>query len=89
MTTPPAGDQRRYWLDEPNNVRRIVHALIAVSALFFLGSALYTSHGFALEAVFGFYGIYGFVACVALVMLAKALRTVLMRPETYYDDDRY
>lgn len=89
MTAPHPKDERRYWLDDPRNVRTIVRALIAISALAFLGSALYSSHGFAIEGVFGFYGVYGFVACVALVMIAKAMRTVLMRPETYYDDDRY
>ena len=35
--------------------------------------------------VYGFYGIFGFVACVALVLIAKQLRRVLMRPEDYYD----
>jgi hypothetical protein len=89
MTMPPANKESRYWLDDPKNVRKIVRALIAASALFFLGSALYTSHGFGIEGVFGFYGIYGFVACVALVLIAKALRKVLMRPESYYDDERY
>lgn len=89
MSPPPAPDERRYWLDDAKNVRKIVYALMAVSALAFLGSALYLSHGFEVEGIFGFYGIYGFVACVALVMIAKAMRTVLMRRETYYDDDRY
>ena len=43
-------------------------------------------HGpFAIEHVFGFYGLFGFVACVALVLVAKQLRRVLMRPEDYYD----
>jgi hypothetical protein len=37
------------------------------------------------EALFGFYGVYGFVACVALVLVARLLRTVLMRREDYYD----
>lgn len=90
---PPAGErrssERRYWLDDPKNVLTIVRILIAVSAVFFLGSALYHSHGFAVEGVFGFYGVYGFFGCVALVMIAKAMRKVLMRPENYYDDDRY
>ena len=40
---------------------------------------------FAIEHVFGFYGLFGFVACVALVLIAKQLRRVLMRPEDYYD----
>lgn len=37
------------------------------------------------EAWLGFYGLYGFVACVLLVLAARALRTVLMRDEGYYD----
>jgi hypothetical protein len=89
MTAPPTPGDRRDWLDDAKNVRTIVRALIAISAIAFLGSALYASHGFAIEGVFGFYGVYGFVACVALVMIAKAMRRVLMRPESYYDDDRY
>ncbi|MCU0837144.1 MAG: hypothetical protein MUE49_00290 [Rhodospirillales bacterium] len=89
MTAPPTPGDRRDWLDDAKNVRTIVRALIAISAIAFLGSALYASHGFAIEDVFGFYGVYGFVACVALVMIAKAMRRVLMRPESYYDDDRY
>lgn len=89
MTAPPPPGERPYWFDDPKNVRLIVRSLIAVSALFFLGSALYSSHGFAIENIFGFYGLYGFVGCVVLVMVAKAMRRVLMRPENYYDDDRY
>lgn len=38
-----------------------------------------------IEELPGFYGFYGFVACVSLVLVARALRTVLMRPEDYYD----
>jgi hypothetical protein len=37
------------------------------------------------ERLIGFYGFYGFVACVVLVLVARALRRVLMRPEDYYD----
>lgn len=39
----------------------------------------------AIEEVPGFYGFYGFSACVLLVLAARALRRVLMRPEDYYD----
>ena len=43
-------------------------------------------HGpFAIEHVWGFYAIYGFVACVGLVLAAKLLRVILMKPEDYYD----
>ena len=80
-------DGRRYWLDEPRNVRTIYRALIVVCALLFLADAFYHKHvELAAEAWFGFYGIFGFVACVALVLAAKELRKFLMRDETYYDD---
>lgn len=39
------------------------------------------------EHMFGFYPVYGFVACVMLVLAAKQLRKVVMRPEDYYDAD--
>ncbi|WP_019530064.1 hypothetical protein [Dasania marina] len=37
------------------------------------------------QSSWGFYGIYGFTACVILVIAAKGLRKLVMRPEDYYD----
>ncbi|MBW3138636.1 hypothetical protein KUV56_03715 [Ferrimonas balearica] len=37
------------------------------------------------ETLLGFYPLYGFVGCVVLVLLAKMMRKVVMRPEDYYD----
>lgn len=82
----PRGE-KRYWLDEPRNVDRIVWALYAVCGILLVIDPLIHKHGpFAVEHWFGFYGIYGFVACVGLVLAAKELRKLLMRPEDYYDD---
>jgi hypothetical protein len=81
-------DERRYWLDAPGNVTKIVWTLVAVCVALFFADAFYHKHGyFAIEHVFGFYALFGFVAYVALIFLAKRLRTVLMRPEDYYDRD--
>ena len=80
-------ERKRYWLDDPRNVRTIYRALIAVCALLLLADAVYHKHVIlAAEAWFGFYGIFGFVACVGLVLAAKELRKLLKRDETYYDD---
>lgn len=85
MTDSPK-DEKRYWLDDMRNVDRIWYALIAVCAALFLADALYHKHIVVpIESWFGFYGIYGFVACVFLVLAARALRRVLIRPEDYYD----
>ena len=41
---------------------------------------------FDLEAVPGFYAVVGFVSYVGLVMTAKQLRKVVMRPNDYYGE---
>ena len=82
--TPP---HERTWIDHPKNVDRIVYALYAVCAGLFLFDVFVPKHGpFEIEHLFGFYAIYGFIACVGLVVAAKGLRTLLMRPEDYYDE---
>ena len=81
--TPP---HERTWIDDPKNVDRIVYALYAVCALLVVIDPFVHKHGpFAIEHVWGFYAIYGFVACVGLVLAAKLLRVILMKPEDYYD----
>jgi hypothetical protein len=76
----------KYWLDTPANVDKLVRYFYAACALLLLIDVVVPKHGpFAIEHVWGFYGIFGFVACVALVLIAKQLRRVLMRPEDYYD----
>lgn len=78
--------EKKYWLDEPRNVDRLVYGLYALCAVLMVADIFVHKHGpFAVEHWFGFYGWYGFVACVALVIAAKGLRRLLMRPENYYD----
>lgn len=82
--------------DNPRNVLRVVHGLYVVCALLFLidvvGLAMAWFGGGGLrhaetawEGFPGFYALYGFVACTLLVLVAKELRKILMRPEDYYD----
>jgi hypothetical protein len=78
--------ERRHWLDDPANVTKIVWALVAACAGLFLAEAFYDKHGhFAIERVFGFYALFGFLAYVGLIFLGKAFRTIVMRPEDYYE----
>jgi hypothetical protein len=86
MSATHHSDEKSYWLDKPANVDRVVRAFYIVCALLIAIDIFVPKHGaFAIEHVFGFYGFFGFVACVALVLIAKQLRRVLMRPEDYYD----
>lgn len=81
----PLGE-RSYWLDRPANVNKLVYGFYVLCAILLAIDVFVPKHGpFAIEHVFGFYGLYGFIACVALVLVAKLLRRVVMRPEDYYD----
>ena len=83
-----SSDNRRYWLDEPKNVRKIVIALVVICALLVLADFFYHKHvHFNFEGWFGFFAWYGFFMCVALVLAAKVMRIILMRRENYYDSD--
>jgi hypothetical protein len=80
--------EKRYWLDEPRNVTKIVWALIAICAGLFIADGFYEKHGeVAVEHLFGFYALFGFTVYVGLVLVSKWLRTLLMRPEDYYESD--
>lgn len=86
MATRQPRDEKKYWLDDHRNVDRLVHWFYAICAVLIVIDVFVPKHGpFGLEHVFGFYGFYGFFACVTLVLVAKQLRRVLMRPEDYYD----
>jgi len=82
----PGQGERRYWLDRPANVNKIVYLVCVVCVLLVLGDLFYEKHPhFAFEEWFGFFGFFGFIACVFLVLAAKKLRTFLMRDEDYYE----
>ena len=83
---PPKTADTSYWLDQPRNVKKIVHALYAICAFLVLLDLFYHKHAhFAFENWFGFYAGYGFFMCVALVLIAKWMRVFLKRNEDYYD----
>lgn len=79
-------EEKRYWLDDPGNVKKVCRALYGVCGILVLLDLFYHKHThFSVESWFGFYGFYGFVACVFLVVAAKGLRAILGREEDYYD----
>lgn len=74
------------WLDEPKNVAKIYRGLWTFGGLLALADLVVHRHAEAgIDGWLGFYAAYGFVACVALVLAAKLLRRIVMRPEDYYD----
>lgn len=79
-------DDRVYFFDKPRNVKILMQVFYTCCAILVVLDFVinrYTYH--ALENVWAFYPIYGFVGCVVLVVIAKWMRTFLMRDEDYYD----
>lgn len=81
-------DEREYFFDKPRNIQRVLWGLYAICAvLFALDLVLKRKVYHAWEWLWGFYPLYGFVGCVILVLVAKWMRTFLMRSEDYYQQD--
>ena len=80
-------EKKTYWLDNKSNVKKVyIGVWIACGLLLAVEPLVHLHPHFQIEALFGFYGFYGFIGCVGLVLGAKALRVILMRPENYYDE---
>jgi protein-S-isoprenylcysteine O-methyltransferase Ste14 len=80
-------DEKKYFFDNPDNVKRVLQILVACCVLLFaLDFVIHRHVMHSWENLWGFYPVYGFVGCVILVLVAKWMRTFLMRPEDYYDE---
>ena len=80
-------DDRKYWLDDRQNITKVVWGLVILCGILFVADAFYDKHPhFIAETYFGFFGTFGFVVCVGLVLTAKVMRILLKRGEDYYDD---
>jgi uncharacterized membrane protein len=82
--------EKKYWLDSPRNVDKLVYTLYGICALLLAADLLnYFFHfkhsAFFFEDWFGFYGIFGFIAYIFMVYSGKALRSLLTREEDYYE----
>lgn len=81
-------DGKRHVFDNPRNVRFVIWALVASCVFLFVLDFTFAKHGthyWVEHGIPNFYGLYGFVGCVVLVLVAKAMRLVVMREEDYYD----
>jgi membrane protein YdbS with pleckstrin-like domain len=78
--------ERQHIFDKPENVRRLLRIFYLACALLLAADLIYHRHVIHdWESLWGFYALFGFAACVSLVLIAKQLRRILMRPEDYYD----
>ena len=85
---PKKPDEKKYFLDKPQNIERLLKVFYAICGLLFVVDFIVHRHTIHYwEQLPGFYAIYGFVAFVLLVIIAKLMRKLLMRKEDYYDVD--
>lgn len=81
------GEDEGLW-DKKENVDRLLYAFYTVLVVLVALDLVIHRHVYhPWEALFGFHAWYGFGACWILVVIAKQMRRVLMRPEDYYDVD--
>ena len=78
-----------HYLGRPQVIRRLWWGFSIVLVLTVLAQLVFPVKGyFAVDGWFGFGAVYGFLACLAMVLVAKALGTVLKRPRDYYPEGR-
>lgn len=83
----PALGRAMLWVDKPGSANKIFWGLGALCAIVFVAGFMVDMHGhFAVENFGGFYAVYGFVMFTGLILVAKALRVIIKRPEDYYGD---
>lgn len=67
-------------------VARLIRVFLALCVLLVVADFFVHRHvEQPAEKIPGFYAGYGFLGCVILVLAAKELRKLVMRPEDYYD----
>jgi hypothetical protein len=93
---PPVDDGKTYWLDKPENIKKVIRGFYITCVVVILGDVVHqvASHRHqqgpdslaGIESIPGFYAVYGLVACTILVIIAKyLLRPAVMRDDKYYD----
>ncbi len=82
-----APDHKEHLFDKPENIERLLKGFYAICILLVIADFVVHRHiSLPWEKIPAFYALYGFVACVVLVVIAKAMRKVVMRKEDYYDE---
>ena len=80
MTEPT---EKKYWLDDRRNVDRVHWVLVGICVLTVVADFFYEKHvHYSFEQ---FYWAIGFVSYVGLILVAKQLRKILKRDESFYD----
>ena len=81
----PIEESEHIW-DNPQNVSLLFKIFyVCCVILVLLDFVIHRHNVHSWENLIAFYPIYGFVGIWILVLIAKQMRRVLMRPEDYYE----
>ena len=76
------------WFERKENQNKLWYGLLVVGGALTISEFLYEHHPhFEIEKVPEFFEIFGFLAFVMIVFAGRALRTIIMRDEDYYERD--
>ena len=76
------------FFDKARNINILMGIFYVLCALLVIADFVVHRHIYtSFDEIPAFYAIYGFVACVLLVVIAKQMRKLLMRKESYYEPD--
>jgi hypothetical protein len=81
-----ANSGKDHWLVRADTIKLLWRVFIGVLAALVALDLIVAHHPhFGIDGTFGFGAWFGFASCVGLVLFAKALGSILKRPDTYYD----
>ncbi len=74
------------FFDKPENISMMLKVFYGLCVFLVVADFIVHRHIYhSWENIPAFYAVYGFIGCVMLVVVAKAMRKVLMKEEDYYD----
>ena len=80
-----------HFLTRPRTIRGLWWGFSVLLGLTVIAQLVFYVKGyFTVDGWFAFGAVFGFLSCVLMVLVAKALGSVLKRPQDYYreqDDD--
>ena len=77
------------WMDKPHVVRRLFLSFYGICGILVVLEAIFgkeTEHPHTWEWIPLFYVVSGFISFWFLVLVARGMRKLLIRPEDYYDE---
>lgn len=79
--------EKHGWFDKKENLILFLRIFYVSLGLLVIADFFVDKHPyFGFDGAPSFSAAYGFISCVLLVLVARVLRTFLMKDENHYDD---